>query len=232
MNALITGALPQTMTSRQIADAVGSDHHNVLATVRRLIQQGIISGNETPYVHPQNGQTYTEFQLDYRNTMVVASGYSADLRARIIDRWLELERAASQTLALPDFTNPAEAARAWAAQYEEKLALAAEVEAARPAIEFKEKYVNSSSGTQGFRDVCKLLRANERKFAEFLKAKKIMYKLGREWMPYAPHLDTERFEVKTGTSESNGHAYNRAKFTPKGVAWVAQQWIAYQQEVV
>lgn len=226
MNAIITTS-QQTMTSRQIAEAVGSDHHNVLATVRRLIKEGVISGNETPYTHPQNGQQYIEFQLDYRNTMVVASGYNAELRAKIIDRWLELERGAAPKLP----QTFAQALRLAAEQAEVIEQQQAQIEAARPAVEFKEKYVNSSTGTQGFRDVCKLLRANERKFADFLKAEKIMYKLGREWMPYAQHLDTGRFEVKAGTNEANGHAYNRAKFTPKGVAWVAQQWIAYQLEV-
>ena len=80
-----------TMTSREIAELVGSTHDNVLKTVRRLISEGVVFGNDTPYTHPQNGQTYTEFKLDFRNTMVVASGYSAELRARIIDRWQELE---------------------------------------------------------------------------------------------------------------------------------------------
>jgi len=80
-----------TMTSREIADLTGSPHDSVLKTVRRLIEEGVVSGNETPYTHPQNGQTYNEFQLSFRDTMVVASGYSAELRARIIDRWQELE---------------------------------------------------------------------------------------------------------------------------------------------
>ena len=53
----------------------------------------VVCGNETPYTHLQNGQSYTEFLLSFRDTMVVVSGYSADLRARIIDRWQELESA-------------------------------------------------------------------------------------------------------------------------------------------
>lgn len=87
----LTTMQQQTMTSREIAESLGSDHHNVMATIRRLINEGVISGNETPYIHPQNGQRYTEFHLDYRNTMVVASGYSVEMRAKIIDRWIKLE---------------------------------------------------------------------------------------------------------------------------------------------
>lgn len=80
-----------TMSSREIADFVGSAHDSVLKTIRNLIERGLVFGNDTPYTHPQNGQTYSEFQLDYRNTMVVVSGYSVEVRARIIDRWQELE---------------------------------------------------------------------------------------------------------------------------------------------
>ncbi|KAA8385901.1 hypothetical protein FKW31_07925 [Acetobacter sp. DmW_136] len=79
------------MSSREIAKLTGSTHDNVLKTIRGLIKKGVVSGNETPYIHPQNGQTYKEFHLDYRNTMVVTSGYSVELRAKIIDRWIELE---------------------------------------------------------------------------------------------------------------------------------------------
>jgi len=94
MSSLIQSPSQKTMTSRQIAETVGSDHHNVMSTIRNHVKAGVISGNETPYVHQQNGQTYTEFNLSYRDTMVVASGYSVAMRAKIIDRWLELESAA------------------------------------------------------------------------------------------------------------------------------------------
>ena len=85
-----------TMSSREIAELTGSTHDNVLKTVRRLISEGVVLGNETPYIHPQNGQTYMEFRMSFRDTMVVVSGYSAELRARIIDRWQEFEAKAAQ----------------------------------------------------------------------------------------------------------------------------------------
>lgn len=110
-----------TMSSREIAELTGSTHDNVLKTVRRLVSEGVVLGNEAPYTHPQNGQTYNEFRLSFRDTMVVVSGYSAELRARIIDRWQELESHQAPVVALPNFSNPAEAARAWAAEYEARL---------------------------------------------------------------------------------------------------------------
>lgn len=92
------GNVPVTMSSREIAELVESSHDNVLKTIRSLVARGVVSGNETPYVHPQNGQTYPEFKLDYRNTMVVASGYSAELRAKIVDKWIALEEGARQAV--------------------------------------------------------------------------------------------------------------------------------------
>jgi phage regulator Rha-like protein len=115
---LSTVGASQTMSSREIADLVRSPHDSVLKTIRRLIEEGIVSGNETPYTHPQNRQTYYEFHLSFRDTMIVASGYSVEMRAKIIDRWQELEAAAAPVAVIPNFANPAEAARAWALQYE------------------------------------------------------------------------------------------------------------------
>ena len=91
MSALPAIDFGSRMSSRQIAEVVDARHDNVLQTIRALINGGVLSEQETPYIHPQNGQTYAEFLLTFRDTMVVASGYSAQLRAKIIDRWLELE---------------------------------------------------------------------------------------------------------------------------------------------
>jgi len=46
------------------------------------------------YINEQNGQEYPCYKLPYRETMILVSGYSVELRAKVIDRWLELEKAA------------------------------------------------------------------------------------------------------------------------------------------
>ncbi|WP_169307419.1 Rha family transcriptional regulator [Chitiniphilus eburneus] len=60
----------------------------------------------------------SEIALDYSHCMTLITGYSAKLRKAIVDRWQVLEKQVSQPAALPDFSNPATAARAWAEQYE------------------------------------------------------------------------------------------------------------------
>ena len=74
------------MSSREIAEVTGKRHDNVMKTIRSLVNKGVVSANETPYIHPQNGQIYLEFLLDYRNVMAATSGYRAGLRAAILHR--------------------------------------------------------------------------------------------------------------------------------------------------
>lgn len=223
----VTGAAIVAMSSREIAELTGASHDNVMKTVRRLIAEGVVSGNETPYHHPQNGQTYTEFLLSFRDTMVVVSGYSADLRARIIDRWQELERAAVPAPAPAIPRTFADALRLAADQQDIITAQAAQLEAAAPAVEFVGRYVEST-GLMTFRQVAKLLQVKEPEFRRFLHEAKIMYPLNGEWTAHAQHIEAGRFEMRAGTAQSNGHAFNTAKFTAKGVEWVAGELAKWQ----
>lgn len=212
-----------TMSSREIAELTGSSHDNVMKTIRRLAEEGVVSGNETPYQHPQNRQAYPEFLLSFRDTMVIVSGYSAELRAKIIDRWQQLE---SQTA--PQVPQTFAAALRLAAEQQELIEnQAAQLQAAAPAVEFVQRYADST-GLKGFRQVCKLLGANEHLFREFLIEQKIMYRLAGELTPHSQHIDAGRFCVKAGTAQGNGHAFNSARFTPKGVTWVAGEWAKWQ----
>ena len=98
MNQLIAMSGEMTMSSREIAYLTSSTHDNVLKSIRKLVSEGVVSCNETQYRHEQNNQMYPEFTLNFRDTMVVVSGYSAELRARIIDRWQQLEQASKPAI--------------------------------------------------------------------------------------------------------------------------------------
>ncbi len=146
--------------------------------------------------------------------------------------FIECEKVANQSrLALPDFSNPAIAARAWADEVEQKQVLQLALESVKPHVEFVEKYAQTN-GSLGFRQVCKLLKANERDFKTFLNARGIMYSLGGVMTPYSVHVDAGRIEVKAGIATANDHAFTQARFTPKGVTWVAGEWAKFNLNAV
>lgn len=220
-----------TMTSREIAELTEKEHRHVIRDIDVMFAQlGIDSeGYAQPWTHPQNGQEYRGYVLPEDLTLNLVAGYSPVLRLRIIRRWKELETGSPP--AVPQTLSGA--LRLAAEQAERIEQQQAQLEAAKPAVEFVERYADST-GTKGFRQVAKLLNANENLFREFLIDQKILYRLGRELTPHAQHIDAGRFCVKAGTSDKTGHAYNSARFTPKGVTWVAGEfakWKLLRREV-
>ena len=215
-----------SMSSSEIADLTGKHHKHVIRDIREMLEALEKDGPVLGHVREdKDGRGYTvNFHLDKELTETLLTGYSVPLRRKVVHRLHELEDSIKPRViaTLPDFSNPAAAARAWAEQFElQQQANQALIEAA-PKIAFVERYVEST-GLKGFRQTAKLLKANESRFREFLLDKKIMYRMGGEWQAYQPHIDAGRFEVRAGTSDS-GHAYNQSKFTPKGVNWVAGLW--------
>lgn len=175
--------------------------------------------------HPQSGVEMACYDLTLDQGMLVGMRESKAVRRTVLQKLKELE-GPRVIATLPDFTNPAAAARAWAEQFELRQQASLALIDAAPKIAFVDRYVDAT-GLKGFRQVAKLLKANESRFREFLLDKKIMYRMGGEWQAYQPHIDAGRFEVRTGTGD-NGHAFNQSKFTPKGVNWVAGLWAQYK----
>ncbi|QRM56913.1 Rha family transcriptional regulator [Sinorhizobium sp. BG8] len=113
------------MSSREIAELTGKRHDNVIRDIKAMLTDLSFEASDFAgsYIDP-TGRELPCFNLPKRETTILVSGYSVTLRARIVDRWMELEEQARSTPittpALPDFSNPAEAARAWAEQYEHR----------------------------------------------------------------------------------------------------------------
>lgn len=219
---------PLTMSSREIAELTGKQHKDVIRDIRVMLDALQKDGADLRHVREdKDARGYTAmFHLNRELTDTLLTGYSIPLRRKVIARWHELEAKVAAP-ALPDFTNPAAAARAWAEQFEAKAQAQQQLAIAAPKVAFVDRYVESS-GLKGFREVAKLLKANEARLREFLTDSKVMYRLGGDWMAYQNHIDAGRFEVKAGTSTHSGHAFNRCMFTAKGVSWLAGEWAKFQ----
>lgn len=198
------------MDSRDIAQIVEKRHDNVCRDIEEQIGQlegGVLKFEDT-YLNEQNGQRYRCYRLPKRECLILASGYNVILRAKIIDRWAELEAKTPQLpRSLPE-------ALRLAADLAEKL------EAAQPAVEFVARYVEAEN-TKGIREVAKVLGIPPVKFSSWLVDSKILFLQGAKLLPYSEHMDKGRFEVKTG--EKHGHAFHQTRFTPEGIAWIAKR---------
>lgn len=216
MQALMTREVEQTMSSREIADLLEKQHGNIKISAERLAEKGVI-GTLAAQEFTHNGNVYTEYLLNKRDSLILVAQNCPEFTARIVDRWQELE--AQQAPAIPK--SFAAALRLAAEQQEQIEAQTLLIEQQRPAVEFVGRYVEARSD-KGLREVAKILGIKEREFIAELAASGVIFKQGSSWLPYAEHQHAGRFTVKTG--EANGHAFHQMRFTPQGVAWVAQRF--------
>lgn len=219
MSALMNPAAPLTMSSQEIADLVESRHDNVKIAIERLAARGVIQLPAMQEVKNHLGQTVSVYQLEKRDSYIVVAQLSPEFTARLVDRWQELE--SKQAPAVPQ--TMAQALRLAAEQaelLEEKQRLLAQ---AQPKVEYVDRYV-AAQGAIGFRQLAKTLGANEHQLSAWLQDKQIMYRLDGRLTPYQRHIDAGRFTVKTGVNTLTEKAFVQARFTPKGVEWIAGEW--------
>lgn len=223
MNQLISNK--PSMTSLEIAEMVGKRHDNVKRTIETLATRGVV---RLPQIEVYEEINNLGFNVKYeryvfvdgdgkRDSIIVVAQLSPEFTARLVDRWRELEGKGRtpQTFS--------EALRLAADLEDEKQRLKSQLAVAAPKVEFVDRYVEAT-GSQTFRQVCKLLKAKEPDFRLFLYENHIMYRLSGTFTPYQQHIDAGRFEVKTGTSQINNHAFTQSRFTAKGIKWIAGLW--------
>ncbi len=213
-----------TMSSEEIASLVESRHDNVKTSIERLGARGVIQLPALQEVRNHLGQAVSVYQLCKRDSYVVVAQLSPEFTARLVDRWQELEAQAAP--AVPRTMK--EALRLALEQAEQIEQQQAALALAAPKVEFVDRFAAAETGAMGFRQVCKLLRANEERFRAFLLDNKVMYHLGGRLTPLAQHMDAGRFVVKAGHAQHSDHAFTQAKFTSKGVTWIAGLWGQHQ----
>ncbi|SFN77652.1 Phage antirepressor protein YoqD, KilAC domain [Izhakiella capsodis] len=175
---------------------------------------------ETFVVQNLNGTKSEQLKISNDQAVLVGMRESKSVRRTVLAK-LKAKQPAAVPQTLP------EALRLAADLAEEKQKLENQLAIAAPKAQFVDSYVNAT-GSLGFRETCKLLHIKENAFRQFLLDNEIMYLLAGKLTPYAQHIDAGRFTVKTGESQTNGHAFTQNKFTPKGIQWIAGLWAAHQ----
>jgi phage antirepressor YoqD-like protein len=124
-------------------------------------------------------------------------------------------RLASQQPELPALPTALEIGKMFVAAETERLRLAAELEAAQPAIEFT-KAIEASSNTVSMGEMAKMLGIGRSTFFGKLRQMKVIQQ--NDTLPYQQHLDSGYFEVTENTA-----GYPCARVTGTGQTWLQKK---------
>lgn len=222
MTAVTLSAVPAAMTTREIAALTGKDHKHVLRDAdSMLVTLGLGDGGYVQnWTDPQNGRSYRELALPKDLTLTLVSGYSVEMRHRIVTRWQELE--AAQAPKLPDLSDPA-ALRGLLLNYTERvLALETTIVTQAPKVAFAEA-VGAAEDLQKIHQVAKVLGQGPRKFLAWLKDTGILMTNG---LPVQVHIDLNRFrviEVPYKDNEKRDRMRLETRITGRGVTFLQQR---------
>ena len=235
-NEVIKFTDQQTMSSLDIAQVTGKRHSDVLEAIRnmepaweKVAQRKFPLGS----YNDKNGQSRPCYYLNKRECLYIATKFNDEARAKLVIRWEQLEQKERTSITtLPDFTNPAEAARAWAEQYEQRqleakradeaesqvLSLTQEIATMQPKISYYDTILNNAS-TVLTTQIAQDYGMSAVAFNKVLNEISIQRKVNGQWILYAPFLSMGYVQSKpvtiTHTNGMQSVKYN-TEWTQKG----------------
>ncbi|MDC2381293.1 phage regulatory protein/antirepressor Ant [Bacteroides ovatus] len=219
------------MSSLEIAELTGKQHAHIMRDIRSLLAQEVSQSNFglSSYKQPQPRGGYKElpcFELTKKGCLILASGYDAVLREKIIDRWeqLELEKRKPQT---PQ--TYLEALKALVSSEEEKQRLAQEkkqLEQQNAKLQPKADFADAAFATDDKVDIgmsAKILKLGFGHNTLFDKLRKAGVFFANRNEPKQRFIDAGYFEMKEKFIERNNHpgfVVTKVLVTQKGLAYL------------
>lgn len=190
----------ERMTSLQIAEVTGKRHDAVLRDIRNILSQGVDAHNfvETSYIDKANRQQKC-FELSKKGCLILASGYDALLREKIINRWEELEVKEQNKFAIPQTYADAlmlaanqakqieEQQKTIKANAEEIVALSDTITKMQPKVSYYDKIL-ASTATLTVTQVAQDYGMSAKAFNVLLRNFGIQHKVNGQWILYAKYL--------------------------------------------
>lgn len=216
MNQLITATGQTiTMSTREIAELLGKQHSNIKISAERLASSGVI-GTLALQEFTHNGNAYTEYLLNKRDSLILVAQNCPEFTARIVDRWQELEAEIGRQFRVP--STMSEALRLAADQAEIIEKQTAELAAAAPKVGFYDRLVDRKT----------LMTASQ--VAQKLKMSAVaMNKILEEMDVYSRGVKRARvfkqwfIDAGLGELKQTELGYSQPLFTPSGEAWVVEK---------
>lgn len=202
MNELVTVENNEVVvSSRQVAEHFGKQHKDVLESIRNILaaeNSATRFFTESSYLN--RGKQYVCYLMNRDGFSILVMGFTGkealEWKIKYINAFNEMEKqlANKNTLALPDFSNPAEAARAWANEYEAKQKALAENAIMKPKADFYDTVVSTES-LLSMGDTAKLINkkgVGRNNLYKILKARKILM---ADNIPYQQYIERGYFKV-------------------------------------
>ena len=130
------------VSSRQVAEKFGKEHRHVLESIRQILgaENSAAKFFNEDYVE-YRGQKFPIYLMNRDGFTLLTMSFNGKAalqwKMKYIAAFNEMEaRLKSNAMVLPDFTNPAEAARAWAEQFEKCNKAEQQLKAAEPKVIF------------------------------------------------------------------------------------------------
>lgn len=202
--------IKDTMTSLEIAEVTGKLHTHIIRDIRNILQQGVTETNFGLSTYKdKTGRTLPCFILTKKGCLILASGYDALLREKIINRWEELEKKNRPQLPVTYL----DALKALVKAEEEKQQLTIENKEMQPKADYFDSLVDRKLLTN-FRDTAKQLHVKQKAFIQWLIDGKYIFRKGKKLLPYQSSVEQGLFELK---DYCNGeYADKQTLITPKG----------------
>lgn len=223
MTELISISAKQTMSSLQIAELTGKRHDAVLRDVRKLLSQGVQAHNfvESFVIRElPNGGSKQEPMFLFTKTgcLILASGYNALLREKIISRWIELETAAQPKAptTLKEALMLALAQQEQIEQQQKEIAmLSVKIDTMQPKAEYYDSIL-ASPDSLVVTQIAKDYGMSPQEFNKRLCALGIQYKVNGQWVLYAKYQGEGYTDSQTGRKRNGSGSWMLTVWTQKG----------------
>ena len=188
----------ETMTSLEIAEVTGRNHKDVMRSIREMEDAWVkVNGRKFALVEYKDakGEMRPCYSLGKIECLYIATKFNDEARAKLVLRWEELENNTRKNeIVMPNFSNPAEAARAWADQYEQRLKLEAKAREDAPKVEFFESVAESKDAVEmkAVSSTLNYVAVGRNKLFAILREQKVLQSNN---IPYQKYIDAGYFRT-------------------------------------